>query len=430
MLRTVLFHRTRDLHFGDEKDMPELISLIGRSFYEPCPALESKELIIKPTNIDEPIFPLGIIVDEDADFAEGFAISEENKGQVVNMLERIAQILKNPAEVFRHLKDLDRAIGEKMRARNIEEIDNSPIHLIAGVGNFIPGPWPKDYRPLKKEKILHRELLERENAAGINLDGVGVFSGFINANSANEFVRDGHVFSENEQASKLLFHGKYSHRLFFEIVRQAIKSGEVDLIIDGKELTQQQLMQIMVYSWNEKSGLSTWSSLIDSTEETNAQIGECDREEYRARALNPDYYCFSSRSPFVFRSLLTCFGRDEIPHLSRYLLDSHYKQVAQMVYKIRGGDESSILSAIPDEFIYTCCMDAMSTGSKFRPEELGPDFPFLTNSIITKTESFNGEYDRNIRRKKDRGDQVDSSHSYESISAYTAHKLSSQTRLK
>lgn len=424
----IIFHRAKNLHFGITQDMPGIIDAI-KELHEEDPQinLESKEITLTTTDLEQPVFPSGILADEEFYESEELKFTQENEPKVVKILEEIALILKDPNRVFNYLKDLDCALGEKMEEHGIELPNNHPQYLISSFGNFVPGPWPENYKPLKKEKILNQILLERERAAGINLDGIGVFQGFVGNNHANEFVKDGHIFSEDEQRSKFLFHGKYTHRLFFELLRQAAKCGEIDLSVDGEELTQKQLIQIMIFTWSKSSGFSTWASLLDSSWETHEKLdklGACDEESYRARALNPDNYCFGSRSPFVFKSLLTCLGGDEIPNISRYLLDGHYKQVARMVYKIRGEDESGILARIPDEFIYTCCMDAMSTGVEFRPEDVSYDFPFLTSSMVRKTEPFGPRYVENIRRKIDGGNPVGSTHSYESIRAYASHKLS------
>jgi hypothetical protein len=137
--------------------------------------------------------------------------------------------------------------------------------------------------------------------------------------------------------------------------------------------------------------------------------------------LDPRTYDFNSRSPFIFRSLITCFGGDELPNLSSYLLDSHYKEVAQMIYKIRGGDFERKLDEVPYEFIYTCCMDAMSTGKEFNQEEITGDFPFLVEDKIENTQRFSSKYSKEIRRKNTKTEAADKIF-YDSIYTYIEEK--------
>jgi len=421
----IRYHQTSDPYFGvDEsgknKELPELIESILLA-----PAIELRELDIDLKTEPRPTFLQGIAFEEYEIDPKNFQITESNKEKIEEILRQIAAIMSDSEAIFRHLKDLDQTLGDRLQEQGINEINNRPQYLIAGAGNFIAGPWPENYRPLRKNKILNKELLERENNYGINLDGVGIFDGFIGNDDANQFVNDGHIFSEEEQKSKFLFHGKYTHRLCFEIIRQAAETGELDLEVNGSKLTQKQLLQIITTTWCKKSGISTWGVLNDSAEESNlliegtTKIGE---DNYRKKSLDPKNYSFSGRSPFVFKSLITCFGGEELPNLSSYLLDSHYKQVAQMIYKIRASDFEGALSQISDETIYTSCIDTMSTGENYRIENILGRFSFLADKKSEKTELFSRDYHRGIRRKTESPKNNFGKTEYESIADYIQKK--------
>ncbi len=429
LMPRIKFHKTDDPYFGlsqesrSNKSIEEIIdSIESRWIGSP---LNLEEIDVEPLAItrSKPIFASGIEEDLEEDFGD-LEFSEKSKKQITEIFEKIAQILEDPHRIFHYLQSLDRALGERMAAQGIGEIDNRPQYLIAGVGNFIPGPWPENYRPLKKNKALDLELLEREQRVGLNLDGVGKFFGFVGNDSANEFVKEGHIFTENEHSSKFLFHGKYTHRLAFEVIRQAAQSGDLDLTIGNSELTQKQLLNLITFTWGKESGLMSWGLLLDyskSAEAASKHEREPDGFEKRMSDLDPRTYDFNSRSPFIFRSLITCFGGDELPNLSSYLLDSHYKEVAQMIYKIRGGDFERKLDEVPYEFIYTCCMDAMSTGKEFNQEEITGDFPFLVEDKIENTQRFSSKYSKEIRRKNTKTEAADKIF-YDSIYTYIEEK--------
>lgn len=423
---SIKYHQTKNPYFGvnehgKNKDLQELTDSI----------LSASPIEIKEINLDlrtepQPTFREGIAFDEEQENgADSLQINEQNKDEIAEILRQIAAIMSNPETIFRHLKDLDYTLGEKLREQGIELIDNRPQYLIASAGSFVPGPWPENYRPLRKNKLLNQELLRRENEHGINLDGVAMFDGFVGNDEANQFVNDGHIFSEEEQKAKFLFHGKYTHRLCFEIIRKAAESEELSLKVNERDLTQKQLLQITTSTWCKNSGISTWGVLTDSSEESNQLIEgstKLNEEEYRKRSLDYKNYSFSGRSPFVFKSLITCFGGGELPNLSSYLLDSHYKQVAQMVYKIRGNDLENSLETLPDKVIYTHLIDAISTGEKYRIENILSDFPFLAKNKSKKTEEFSPKYNKNIRQKKSHPKNDAESHHYASIRDYIKEK--------
>ncbi len=354
----------------------------------------------------------------------------------------MARILQTPELVFEYLQSLDQALAIRMAAHGIEPFNNSPSYLICGAGNFIPGPWPQGYQPLNKRRQLSKELLHREQECGINLEGVAVFTDAVEGKVAARFAEAGNIFSEVEQNNKFLFHGKFSHRLFFEIVRQASKKGDLDLTVDGQKLTQKQLLQILNSTYlvpSPEEALSSsysseimWNRVLDTTTDSSKplrKIGIAGGSEAREGVLNPNNYSFSCRSPFVLKSLITCFGKEKLPNLCGYMLDGHYKQVAQMVYKLRSNDLENSLGEVPDQFIYQKLMIAMSTARYVFPGDVGERFPFTQRSNKSlKTASLDEEkYGQNVRLV------AESSHlerpiKYESLAGYS--KIKSEEILK
>ena len=174
---------------------------------------------------------------------------------------------------------------------------------------------------------------------GINTEGfTPKFVGLINRNKANKFVTDGHLFLEDAQVANLLLHSKYSHRLHHEIIRNAAAAGEIDLSIgNNKKLSQRELLILLI---NTTSGSSLWDRLIDSLDDSlipvKSKTSPQDPFSTHENSYSVENFSYSSRSPFTLNSLITCFGADlGVPNLQHYLLNSHWKEAAQMVEKAR-----------------------------------------------------------------------------------------------
>ena len=368
-------------------------------------------------------FYKGLEVDEKDNDFEGFRITPENTHEVERIIGDMINIMRDPKAIFKYLKNLDNDVGNEAAKRGITLSDNSPQYLICGAGNFIPGPCPQGYRPLRKEKILNELLLERERQHGFNLDGVALFAGFVDPEDADKFVKEGNLFSEDEQLGKLLLHGKYSHRLFFEIMRQAVESDDLDLHVDGQKLSQKQLLQILISTKvNSPDGKqSSWAAVLDSIDD-NIEIVREAAGNRRQAILDPDNYNFSCRSPFVLKSLITCFGKDELPNLTSYLLDSYYKQLIQLADRVKESGEGSV-AKIPHEFIAHNCLEAMTTGRCIFPGDVGENFAFQGNKEkrTEKTAPFSDKFSENIRRKIDNPKPV-ASHYYDSMEEYLKEK--------
>ena len=263
-------------------------------------------------------------------------ISEKD---IRRIFAEIVVIMQNPESVARHLKSLDDAIAETIAPLEYSEAD-LPQYLIPARGYFIAGPPPENYQPRNQGRSLDQELLRREMAHGINIEGfTPKFVGLIDRKKANKFITDGHLFSEDAQVQNLLLHSKYSHRLHHEIIRNAAQAGEINLSIgNNKTLSQKELLKLLTtYATN---GLSLWDCLIDSLDDSLTplewQRSPEDDFSTHKNSYSVEYFSYSSRSPFTINSLITCFGADlGVPNLQHYLLNSHWKEAAQMVQKAR-----------------------------------------------------------------------------------------------
>lgn len=359
---------------GLKTTMASFISACNEHLQEPD-QFEQKAITIKKQ--DKPLRPL----DPTRLLVEGlsFTISEED---VAKITHQIIAITTDPLMVATLFKDLDKELEESLTQNNIKFTEQDlPQFLITGKGNYVPGPPPDHYHPKRKLRLLDELLISREQKNGINASGAAPkFVGFVDTPQADPFVAAGNIFTEDKQISRLLLHGSMSHRLLFDALCVAATKGQLNLKYgEGKELTPKQLLEMLVnvkYYQNFKDRIlkrnesNLWSITIDNVADSTVSTPD---EEY----LNPDYYIFSCRSPFILNSLLLCFGKDlGLPHLQHYLLDSHWKAAYQMVHRIK---ESMTTQKLPDSRIYSYCMEALSTMSG-HPGVVGDDLPFTLDA--------------------------------------------------
>lgn len=209
--------------------------------------------------------------------------------------------------------------------------------------------------------MLDKLLLHREESIGINIDGgTPKFIGAVSQESANEFIaKKKHNFSEDEQVSTLLLHGKYSHRLMLEAFRFA---G----IHEVNSLSFPQLLELLVTVKYENQYL--WEVIFDTAEDVIEPLKS--KSKFHEENLNPDYYNFSSRFPFVFKSLIVCFGQHiGLPNLQSYLLDSHWKESYRMVGRVTENNND-----LEKNRVYTYCMEALT--NIYPTGDIGRYFPF------------------------------------------------------
>jgi hypothetical protein len=146
---------------------------------------------------------------EDLNIPE-FLLNDLSADEIVNIANQLIGFAYDPLKVAHHLKDLDGALGKLMQENQIllSQEHSLPDSLIAGRGNYIPGPPPPTYQPLKKGRILDTLLLEREGLRDVNKNGFVVkFIGFVSSMIADRVVSSGQLFNENKQVNRVLLHG-------------------------------------------------------------------------------------------------------------------------------------------------------------------------------------------------------------------------------
>ncbi len=326
----------------------------------------------------------------DLSLSVDIGVEEVDSECAIKILNQIVAIARDPLLVAKYLKPLEDQLKCELGQEGVELEDNRGEYLIAGKCGFIAGY--KDCQFFKKGKILDRILHEKEVLGGMKSEAV-TFVGVVAHEAANNFlIKNLSFFKEDEQISRMLLHGKYSHRLIFEVVRQAALGNAIDLTINdcGKKIDVAQLFKLLIavdIVVKGKKKMSFWEAAIDSVFDASIAC-EGDVEKY----YDPKYYCYSSTSPFNFRSLLTCFGQDlGLPTLQRYLLDSHYKQAAQMVERLKGSavfqkyceKNGKVAADFSNEFLYDYCMMRMSIGNF--PSKIGDisgDFIFTDRKDV------------------------------------------------
>ncbi|MCE0723237.1 MULTISPECIES: hypothetical protein [Legionella] len=348
---------------------------------EPNFKVEQEQITIQASETPPPTVKV-----EDLNIPETL-LNDLSADEIVTISNQLISFAYDPLKVAHHLKDLDDELGKSMQERQILPSQEHilPDSLIAGRGNYIPGPPPSTYKPLKKGGILDTLLLKRENLRDVNKNGFIVkFIGFVSSMIADRVVSSGQLFNENKQVNRVLLHGSYSHRLLLEAFAQAIEKGEIDLKLkSGKKLDFVQLLSVLV-SVKTKNFQSLWEMAVDSIEDSERSSND---------PLDSKQFSFSCRSPFVLNSLLLCFGKElELPNLQTYLLDSHYKAAYEMVLRSKEKmakrerlDNYSQLD-IPNERIYERCMEYFSTMTESYGE-VGGITPFTIDELDMLSDS-------------------------------------------
>ncbi len=309
-----------------------------KKFYESCTKPVSfSDKIIKKIVIEKPKLKPKILLAEKIEIPDtlSFSITKED---VIQIHDQIIDIARDPELVMELLKDLDDELGKELEKNGIV-IENSKVQheLIAGKGWYILFPVKdanpsKNYVPAKHNRTLNDLLLKREQLNGINIEyGDALkFLDIIPRKLANQFAAK-NTFGENQQINGILFHGKYSHRLMLEVLRQAIAKGKLNLKLQsGQELSFKQLLELMVMVQIKKDQSS--HSLWDNTIDTTADSLETSSPE---KVFDSDTFNFSCCSPFVFNSLLKCFGDSKLRNLPYYLRENDRKELYKFEFAIK-----------------------------------------------------------------------------------------------
>ena len=200
----------------------------------------------------------------------------------------------------------------------------------------------------------------------------------------------------------LLLHSKYSHRLHHEIIRNAVAAQEIDLSIgNNKVLNQKELLTLLTtYTTN---GFSIWDCLIDSLNDSlipvrfaksqEVPVSIHDKFSVHENSYSVENFSYSSRSPFTINSLITCFGADlGLSHLQHYLLNSHWKEAAQMVEKAREIIEEDKGSYVDGTFLKRTLVDAATIFDTCITNEI--ECPYFILSCVTTMKNYQQIYDK------------------------------------
>ena len=185
--------------------------------------------------------------------------------------------------------------------------------------------------------------------------------GAISENFANSFVKRLHLFKEDADVSTLLLHGKNSHRLFFQALCESLKGSPY------AHIEPAQILQLLI-DVSAMSGGNLWMHLMDSLEDTITAT-ESDS------ALKYDNYRYSCRSPFVFNSLVLCFGHEfGLRNLRHCMLDSHWKESDKMVRRLL--EKRPLEKGVDSSCAYLAAIEAMV----FNKLGILGGFPFTLSS--------------------------------------------------
>jgi len=243
-----------------------------------------------------------------------FLADKITETKVREIHDAILAFLRDPIKVAQCLKSLDDELAKKGEIENVK-----PALYIKKSALLFPGPPSKSYIPAKKHGALDKLLLKKEREAGINSEGVTKFIGFVYPFYGDDYVSRGNLFREGA----FVTHGKDTHRLVFHAIMQAMEDEILHFSWnDGTAIKPKELLEIFVTAKTDDgkyTKTSLWEHLIDNSQDI-AHDEELDR------------LSFSSSVPATFNSLLLCFGEElQLPSISSYLLDGHYKELFRMM---------------------------------------------------------------------------------------------------
>lgn len=325
---------------------------------------EEIEIDINAANSSPVSQPLQVAQKIEIEEVMPFYASDE---KIIEIINRILEILRDPKEVLDLLQDLEEELKEKLKEEKVEISDNYPEYLITGPGFYIPGPPKEGTKLFKQNKILSEILLAHEQERESKKKENVFFLGRVNPKEAEKFIKKEGLFSEVVATSSLLLHGKEIHRLAFEVLMKAVEKEEVFTLPDNQgKLTQEQLRKMLmkVKVKYPKGGKTTtalaWDFLIDGFDDWETYLDPA--QDKRTALLDREKYTFSSRNPYNFQSILLCFADKKLPILSTCLRNSTYKQGFKFVARLIEADKKDDLKDVPYNFIYKYLMIAMLTG--------------------------------------------------------------------
>ena len=313
-----------------------------------------------------------------------------------------------------------------------------PAYTFAAAGFFLPGPpADPNYQPLMKEQIIERMLSHFETRYGINLKDLAgndikqavpiIFEGIVR-DMPPQFFHHKKMFKEDIDYGRAILHGKNSHRLllillcshtrkFYEhnLEKSLIKElfFKNDPLSDIKYLFMEKptppvptdiTIGNAVYSLlmiRLDYEIHLWSHLIDffidmkhentvrDTVRRQCQYGSKSMlDEWQSwieqyfTPVQPSHlelaywnnYSFSSQNPFVFNSILLCFTQPTLPLLNMVVLDSFWKSMYRIAYRLgcELGKQNTInINALYEQALLYLAVENTTPGGDFKSSLLG-----------------------------------------------------------
>ncbi len=296
-----------------------------------------------------------------------------DKNKIEKLLGKLSNLVRNPKEVCKLLKPLDELVAKKMAEQSIGLSDKAtPKFMISGKGHFVLGP-PQSWEAIdiKRGRLLDTILLGIEQQQGINSEGTPIFIGHITRQAADDFLSKGHLFKEDVDVTRFLLHGKNTHRLMFQVLIESLKTDP-----DFQEITPKDFLSILanVKIVQDVSGdflyCNAWELLMDTLNDTLAAVSNAEAIDELIEVTKYNYSC---RSPFVFNSILLCFGDHlGLPHLTQMLRISHWKSSKKMLAELRNNSDQN---PVDQDAGYTLIMEAL-TASKGRINDVSQRLAF------------------------------------------------------
>jgi hypothetical protein len=212
----------------------------------------------------------------------------------------IGKLLSNPDRFFYFLDSLEKDLENACLERNIE-LRLFRVERTIVTDHAIPWTISRGSQKVNTGHLLNQLLLQVERRHGINLhpEAPAIFWGFVDKLLANNFIANGNLFNECKDIGNSL-HGKYSHRIQWYVIFQAIEAGEIVL---PEGFSVQELFKFLPL---------VWSHLVDLYEKT----------------LHAPHY--------VHAYLLSSEAEERFPYLCHYSRKTHHSGFDKNIQRTPG----------------------------------------------------------------------------------------------
>lgn len=242
------------------------------------------------------------------------------------------RVLHDPQEFCSYVLDIENALAKDWLGPLLK-----PRDYIAGSPVLAPG-LPQQGLAILDQGMdfrLTHVLLQAENEWGINLPDqagdvakVAVFSGFVNKDKANQYVKSCKTFMEDGQRERGLWHGIHSHRLQILVLLKAF-AKEGFRFEDGSPLTIHNLTALLI-----DAGI--WGQLLDTNVPAlTVSVTSDNALHYYINAPQDYRPVFSATSPSLLNSFMMCFADQfGLPILQTLWLKEHYHHLGLMFRRL------------------------------------------------------------------------------------------------